>query len=182
MAYKVLELAPPIREMRLLDIGCGEGKDALFFARNGYTVTAFDLSTTGIAKAKRRAEELALEIRFFNADINRFRLEDDYDIFFSSGTLQYIRPELRTEIMANYKAHTRPEGLNVFHTFVPFVARAPDAEEQESLWKSGELLAAYHDWWIEWNIEEVGPCQSSGVSHWHAHNRIIARKKITPLK
>ncbi len=36
--------------------GCGEGKDAVFLARNGYIVTAFDLSETGIEKGKKLAE------------------------------------------------------------------------------------------------------------------------------
>src|SRR5690625_5146747 len=37
--YRILELMPPTRPLKLLDIGCGEGKDAVFFARNGYDVT-----------------------------------------------------------------------------------------------------------------------------------------------
>ena len=43
---------PPTRPLKVLDIGCGEGKDAVFFARNGYDVTAFDLSKEGIEKGK----------------------------------------------------------------------------------------------------------------------------------
>ena len=43
-AYKVLELMPPDRPLKLLVIGCGEGRNAVFFARNGYQVTAFDRS------------------------------------------------------------------------------------------------------------------------------------------
>lgn len=36
--YQVLLLMPPIKPLKLLDIGYGEGKDAVFFARNGYVV------------------------------------------------------------------------------------------------------------------------------------------------
>lgn len=38
---------PPITPLKLLVIGCGEGRNAVFFARNGYEVSAFDLSTKG---------------------------------------------------------------------------------------------------------------------------------------
>ncbi|MFB3891238.1 MAG: class I SAM-dependent methyltransferase [Phycisphaerae bacterium] len=48
LCFKVLELMPPDRPLRLLDIGCGEGRNAVFFARNGYDVTAFDLSPAGV--------------------------------------------------------------------------------------------------------------------------------------
>jgi tellurite methyltransferase len=33
MCYRVLELMPPTRHFKLLDIGCGEGKDAVFFCK-----------------------------------------------------------------------------------------------------------------------------------------------------
>jgi len=41
ICYEVLKKLPPERPLRLLDIGCGEGRNAIFFARNGYEVTAF---------------------------------------------------------------------------------------------------------------------------------------------
>lgn len=39
-----MKLRPPIKPYRVLDMGCGEGKDAVFLARNGYQVTAFDVA------------------------------------------------------------------------------------------------------------------------------------------
>ena len=41
-------MKPPEQPLKLLDIGCGEGRNAVFFARNGYNVTAFDISEKGI--------------------------------------------------------------------------------------------------------------------------------------
>lgn len=52
MCYEVMKLKPPVRPWTVLDIGCGEGKDAVFFARNGYTVSAFDIADEGLSKAK----------------------------------------------------------------------------------------------------------------------------------
>ena len=184
LCYEILKLAPPVKELRVLDVGCGEGKDAVFLARNGYHVSGFDASSVGIEKAKLAAERLDLSINFFVADINEFRANERYDIIFSSGTLQYIKPSLRGEILSNYKEHTFADGIHALHTFVgkPFVAKAPDAEENEALWASGELMMKYKDWWIEWSAEEIRSCQSSGVPHWHAHNRVIARNRISRLE
>lgn len=47
MCYRLLASMPSEKPFRLLDIGCGEGRNAIFFARNGYEVTAFDLSQKG---------------------------------------------------------------------------------------------------------------------------------------
>jgi tellurite methyltransferase len=52
MCFKVMEILPPTRRLKLLDIGCGEGKDAVFFARCGYDVSAFDLSEIGSKRPK----------------------------------------------------------------------------------------------------------------------------------
>ena len=41
----------------MLDIGCGEGRNAIFFARNGYDVTAFDLEKDGVETPIRVADE-----------------------------------------------------------------------------------------------------------------------------
>ena len=54
MCLKVISLLPPENRLKILDIGCGEGKDAVFFARSGYDVSAFDLSDSGIEKTKPR--------------------------------------------------------------------------------------------------------------------------------
>ena len=178
ICYKVLGLMPPERPVKLLDIGCGEGRNAVFLARNGYQVTAFDLSPVGVEKAKRMAEEIGVSLEVFVADLLEFRLKEPFDILFSTGTLHYIPNELRAEILNNYKQFTNPNGLHVFSVFVrkPFIARAPDAEETAHLWISGELFTHYHDWRIEFCTEEIFDCMSSGIPHQHAVNRVIARK------
>ena len=43
-----MRIKPPVKPYKVIDIGCGEGKDAVFLARNGYDVTAFDVSEQGL--------------------------------------------------------------------------------------------------------------------------------------
>lgn len=178
MAFRVLESKPPTSQVRLLDVGCGEGKDSIFFARNGYQVSAFDSAEVGIAKAREVAHGLSLGIDFEVADINEYRPQQSFDVVFSSGVLQYLKPNLRKLFIDGLKSKTTVDGIHVLHTFVskPFLDRAPDAEDSEALWSSGELMSLYHDWHIEWSVEEIKDCMSSGVPHRHAHNRILARK------
>lgn len=178
MCYKVLKLSPPDRPLKLLDIGCGEGRNAVLFARNGYKVTAFDLSIKGIEKTKKMAEEAGVSMKLFKADVNAFRLEENFDILFSSGVLHYIPKELKEEIFKNYKTYTIKNGLHVFSVFVnkPFIKKAPDAEDKTQRWISGELFTFYHDWKIEYCEEEIFDCGSGGIPHKHAINRVIARK------
>ena len=41
----------------VLDLGCGTGRHALYFARNGFDVTAVDLSEDAVRYVKEAAEE-----------------------------------------------------------------------------------------------------------------------------
>jgi tellurite methyltransferase len=174
-------LLPPDRPLKLLDIGCGEGRNAVFFARNGYHVTAFDASPKGVEKTRQLAADAGVPVESFAADINQFHLSDRFDVLFSTGVLQHVPAESRKELFANYRTCTNPGGLNVFSVFVkkPFIAKAPDAERTAHKWISGELLTYYHDWRIEFCTEEIFECMSSGMPHQHAVNRIIARKEAS---
>ncbi|HDZ68862.1 MAG TPA: class I SAM-dependent methyltransferase [Phycisphaerales bacterium] len=169
---------PPERPLKLLDIGCGEGRIAIFFARNGYEVTAFDLSPQGVEKAKRYADEIGVSIKVFQANLSEFRLEEKFDILFSTGVFHYIPEELRKEIFDNYKEFTNENGLNAYSVFVkkPFIPRAPDFEKAAQSWVSGEVFSYYHDWKMESCQEEIFDCNSSGILHKHAVNRMIAGK------
>jgi tellurite methyltransferase len=165
--------------LRLLDIGCGEGRNAVFFARNGYEVTAFDSSTVGLEKTKRLVAHANVTIEVIEANIREYRPTESFDVLFSTGVLHYVPPELRTGLLTGYREATNTGGLNVFSVFVAkrFIAQAPDAEIAAYPWCSGELLTHYHDWRIEFFAEEIINCQSSGMPHQHEVNRIVARKE-----
>jgi len=178
--YKILDLVPADHTIKLLDVGCGEGRNAVFFASRGFDVTAFDTSPIGVEKTKRLANKSQVQLEVFVADINDFRLSETFDVIFSTGVLQYIPMEMRSEIVGNYRRFTSPNGINALSVFVkkPFIAGAPDAESTSHSWISGELLTHYRDWRIEFTSEEIFDCMSSGVPHQHAISRVIARKEI----
>lgn len=178
MCLDVLKLMPPTRHIKLLDIGCGEGRNAVFFARNGYDVTAFDISSAGIEKTKRLADKYHVHVNAFRADLLDYRLDNYYDIIFSSGVLHYIKPEIRKEILFNYKEFTNFDGFHFLNVFVnkPFIDEAPDHESTSFNWLSGELFTNYYDWLISECSEVIFDCHSSNVLHKHAMNKLIAKK------
>jgi tellurite methyltransferase len=176
--YRILELMPPVRPIRLLDVCCGEGRDAVFFAKNGYSVTAFDISESGIEKTKRLADRHSVTVNAFTADLNDFRLDTEFDIIYSTGAFHYIRPEFRDEIVENFKSHTSTSGLNVFNVFVnkPFIAPPPENEPVSIFWKSGVLFTYYTDWLLHEAAEMIFDCDSSGIPHQHCINHMIAER------
>lgn len=181
ICYDIMKILPPIKPYRVLDIGCGEGKDAVFFAKCGYAVTAFDISEQGIEKAKRLAEHNQVSVGFFKADIFDYRPDNEYDIIFSSGVLHFLQPAERKELCDSLKEHTADSGVNALNVFVqkPFITRAPDAtrdEEKRHPWHSGELFGYYHDWLFHTCKEEIFDCNSGGIPHKHCMDTLIAQK------
>ena len=174
---KVLELMPPIKPLKLLDIGCSEGKDAIFFARCGYDVSAFDISEAGLEKTKRLAEKARVHVHTFRADVCDYRLDKKYDILYAKGTLVYIKSELRDEIMENYKTHVNDNGLAALEVFVekPFISVPFEKEEGIYNWRSGQLFTYFYDWYVEYCTEYVYNCNMFGIPHRHAANQLFAK-------
>lgn len=179
MCYEVMKLRPPVTPLRLLDVACGEGKNAVFFARNGYRVTAFDAAEPGLEKARRLAEAAGAEVNFFQADLLNFRLDSEFDIIFCSGSLHYIPPELRQEILGNYQQHTAENGLHALNVFVrkPFLVTPSDLREGRYKWVSGELFSYYADWLITFCEEKIFDCLSGGTPHKHCMDTLYAVKQ-----
>lgn len=185
ICYEIMKILPPIRPYRVLDIGCGEGKDAVFLAKCGYAVTAFDISVHGIEKAKNLARHNKVDVSFFKADLFDYRFDTTYDIILSSGVLHYLSLEKRKDILNKLKVHTTDGGINALNVFVekPFIAPAPDLTEEEKKstpWYSGELFHIYHDWMFHICKEEIFDCNSSGIPHRHCMDTVIAQKSAVP--
>lgn len=181
ICYDIMKILPPIKPYRILDIGCGEGKDAVFFAKCGYMVTAFDISEQGIEKAKRLADYNKVTVNFFKADLFDYRPSTEYDIIFSSGVLHFTRQTERKELCNSLKMHTASNGINALNVFIkkPFIKRASDNTRDEGKrhpWHSGELFEYYHDWLFHICREEIFDCNSGGIPHKHCMDTLIAQK------
>jgi 2-polyprenyl-3-methyl-5-hydroxy-6-metoxy-1,4-benzoquinol methylase len=72
---------------KALDIACGEGRNSIFLARRGFTVTGIDIADEGIAKAVRRASEEGLKISFLRADLEVCPLDGPWDLIINFNYL-----------------------------------------------------------------------------------------------
>ena len=64
LVAEVADLAPG----RALDVGCGEGADAVWLARGGWTVTAVDISDVALGRAREAAERAGVEVEWVCGD------------------------------------------------------------------------------------------------------------------
>jgi 2-polyprenyl-3-methyl-5-hydroxy-6-metoxy-1,4-benzoquinol methylase len=64
LVSEVADLAPG----RALDVGCGEGADAIWLARRGWTVTGIDISEVAVRRARAAAELAGAMVEWLSGD------------------------------------------------------------------------------------------------------------------
>ena len=101
-------LTPPAR---VLDVGCGQGRDALPVGRLGHAVVGVDLSPAGIADLCAAGEAEGLAITGDAADITTYEPEGSFDALLFDRTLHMLDPEPRHATLARLVTHLRPGGV-----------------------------------------------------------------------
>jgi 2-polyprenyl-3-methyl-5-hydroxy-6-metoxy-1,4-benzoquinol methylase len=81
---RIRRLAPG---KRALDIACGEGRNSVFLAQQGFLVTALDISDVGLGKAARRAAEAGVVVDFQQVDLDGYRFTEQFDLIINFNFL-----------------------------------------------------------------------------------------------
>src|SRR5262245_32675815 len=88
---EIIALADSLpRNSSVLDLGCGEGRNALFLAERGFDVTAVDISAHGINKLRSLASQSHLPVRTEISDMRSYQFGRHYDLIISHGCLHLI--------------------------------------------------------------------------------------------
>ncbi len=179
LCYEIMKLVAPSKDIKILDVGCGEGKDAVFLAKQGYDVYAFDITENGIRKTKALAEKEGVEVHTWVDDVNDFKTDVKFDVIYSTGTIQYLADDKKDEFFAKVKEITNANGIHWFNVFVdkPFLPLPPDWDVYEKMWNTAELFAYYPDWELVRIDEKIFECHSSGVPHLHCMDTVVAKKR-----
>ncbi|WP_216618019.1 class I SAM-dependent methyltransferase [Corallococcus carmarthensis] len=110
------QLLGDLRGRRVLDVGCGEGSNAVLMARFGAEVLGIDVSPGSIALCQRRAEldGVAQRTRFTCAPLDTVELPPgSFDVIWGDGVLHHLIPELDT-VMEKLTGWAKPGALFVF--------------------------------------------------------------------
>ena len=112
-----------------LDLGCGEGADAVWLAEKGWKVVAVDVSATALERAAQAAEArgVADRIEWQHRDLGGAFPDGKYDLVNAAYLLSPVHLP-RTQILRTAAEAVRPGGLLlvVSHTGFPPGAPAPD--------------------------------------------------------
>ena len=175
-----------------LDLGCGEGRYAIYLASLGCRVLAIDRSTVGIQKLSEKAEGRHLNIQAVAMDITDFDFAQNlYDIIVAATILDHLPEEILLETVSKIKKALKPAGIlyiNVFTVSDPGyeihkslaanVSKnvSDTAECMEHYFHRGELKSLFQDLDILYDYEGVEPDLSHGSPHHHGWACLLAKK------
>ena len=109
LVAEVAELPPG----RALDVGCGEGADAIWLAEQGWTVTATDIAPTAVQRGAAEATERGVAVEWTAVDV----LADPPSGQFDLVSLHYPAFPIGSveDVAATLTDSVAPQGLSLIH-------------------------------------------------------------------
>jgi SAM-dependent methyltransferase len=132
------------KSIKILDIGCGTGRHTIELTKRGYNVTGVDLSESQLFRARQKAREQKLDIKFLlhDARLLPFRKEFNLAIMLCEGGFPLMETdEMNFQILESAARALKENGklifttLNglfpLFHSVKDFIEQAQKAENNE---------------------------------------------------
>jgi SAM-dependent methyltransferase len=114
---------------RALDLGCGVGRHALFLARQGFEVCAFDLGEDGLAELRRSAEAEGLRIDVRCGDMLELPYDDaSFDCLIAFHAIYHTDLTGLRRVLAEIRRVLAPGG----EAFLTLNSRESDAYQDPS--------------------------------------------------
>jgi SAM-dependent methyltransferase len=104
---------------RALAVADGEGRNGVWLAQQGLTVTAVDFSPVALAKSRGLAERAGVAVETIETDLETWRWPvAAYDVV-AAIFIQFAPPPLRAKFFAAMQAALKPGGLLLLEGYTP---------------------------------------------------------------
>lgn len=97
---------------KIMEIGCGEGRDARFLLTRGYDVLATDISQAAISYCRQRDQE-HME-RYACLDCLKDQLKERFDFIYAVSVIHMlVLQEDRDRFYEFFRSHLKPDGIGL---------------------------------------------------------------------
>jgi SAM-dependent methyltransferase len=159
-----------------LDVGCGEGGDAIWLAQQGWKVTAVDFSTVALERGSARAKELGLDgqIQWVHGDLLQWRPGVTYDLV-NCQYLHLLRTEQEDDLLPMLAGAVAPGGtlLYVSHFFEGQIAEERPHLMKRFLSTEGIARLLDVDQWEISTASKRGRPDAGEHPAGHAHDSVL---------
>ncbi len=144
----------------VLDMGCSNGRNALYLGQRGFAVTAVDVNPAALGQLQSIISQEGIDtIKPRLYDMNDANLDADYDFIVCTVTLMFIDPSRVDAALADMQRHTRVGGYNLIVCAMDS-ADYPCPMNFPFTFGPGQLSAAYKDWELVKYNEDLGTMHS----------------------
>lgn len=131
---------------KVLELGCGEGRNTIYMAQQGFNVDAIDISDKAIENAIKNANEQNVEINFQCKNVFDFYVEKNtYDFVYDSGLLHHLLPHRRIQYLDLIYEVLKPDscfGLICFATGFEDIGGANELSDYE-VYKKRQIIGGF---------------------------------------
>lgn len=183
---------------RILEVGCGEGRNAIFLARLGFKVVATDIAEKGIEKARRLAEINDCKVEFINLDAHDSHDHlDSFDCVLLINVLQLLRADKIADRIHHFQSIVAPGGAMAVEVFTvddplykthiesgkppvaPLTINHPSRGYPVRFFERGEIASYFGGWMLIYYNEGLIYDKPHGIhADFHEHDlaQLVARK------
>jgi len=160
----LVEMAKRLTPGRALDLACGSGRNALWLAEQGWSVTAVDGSPTAIEILRSRASSRGVTVSMKVADLEKF----EYQIEPASWNLIAICYYLQRDLFGPAKQGVVPGGIVISIVHITEPGEEPTAHRL----RPGEL----ERYFLGWEILHRREGKPNDAAHQRSVAEIVARR------
>jgi len=153
---EVLNALKYIQPGKALDLGCGNGRNSLWLASQGFEVTAWDKNPNSLNSLKAIRDVEGLEnLHIDAADLNTLQFDGEYDFILSTVVLMFLEAQTIPGLINNMQRCTKAGGYNLIVAAMD-TADFPCTVGFPFAFKEGELREYYAGWELLKYNEDVG--------------------------
>lgn len=163
-----------------LDVGCGEGADAIWLARQGWVVDALDVSAKALARAEQGAVQEGVEVTWLHHGLEDLPADTRYDLVaaFYPALMRADGSVIDTLLDAVDEGGTL---LVVHHAHVDRARAMEHGFDPDDYVRHEDVLAALSP--TDWTIEQAGESARSAPegpgAHHHTDLVLRASRKMS---
>jgi len=194
-SWELKKLAGRIRTpASALDLGCGDGRAAVYLAQLGFSVTAVDISLVGLDKLARIAGSRGVgdRVETIHADVRSVDLPpESFHLITAVTILDHLPAAAADSTLDRWLTYLKPDGwlhMQVHLVDDPGNSHNGDPESESAAagqhyFERGELRQVVEDRMTVENYREFHEEDTShGPLHHHSFAELIARKHASQLR
>ena len=154
---EILAATPYLQGGRALDVGCGQGRNALYLSQHGFEVDAWDVNPSNLQKLEQiiqseQIDNIQVQQRDLNADQS---ITGRYDFICCTVVMMFLEAQTVKPLIAQMQQATNVNGFNLIVCAMD-TDDIPAQSDFPFTFKAGELSALYEGWNIVKYNENVG--------------------------